>query len=216
MVILNAQEDSPTRTSFQIEVPAEEVERVVRAVTRTYLRKASIPGFRKGHAPESVVSKKFSGEIRGDVLELLLPQAVSEAVEEKKVALIGRPRIEDLAWDPPGPIRFTARVDRKPNRDQRLERPAQRRQVDLGVEAADHAAVPQRPQPRQRRRRRHPDAVGEALVGDPGVVREQLEQRAVDVVYGGLWMIRHGPDHLASHRRISSMNRQNRRIFGSL
>src|SRR5215467_804670 len=114
MAVLSAQDDSPTRTSFQIEIPAEEVEKALRAVTRAYIRKAALPGFRKGHAPESVVSRKFSEEIRGDVLELLLPSAISEAIEEKKISALGKPRIEELSWDPPGPIRFTTRVDRKP------------------------------------------------------------------------------------------------------
>jgi trigger factor len=114
MVVLSSQEDSPTRASLQLEVPAEDVEKALQAVTRSYIRKAAIPGFRKGHAPESVVARKFAQEIRGDVLELLIPQAVSEAVEEKKLAVLGRPRVEDLAWDPPGPIRFTVRVDRRP------------------------------------------------------------------------------------------------------
>ncbi len=117
MVILNAQEESPTRTSLQIEVPAEEVEKTVQEVTRAYVRKAALPGFRKGHAPGSVVSRKYSGEIREDVLEHLLPLALSEALEEKKLAVLGRPRIAELTWDPPGPIRFTARVDRKPTID---------------------------------------------------------------------------------------------------
>ena len=113
-------------------------------------------------------------------------------------------------------VDLVARVDSKPDGYQRLERPAERRQVDLGVEAADHAPIPQGPQPRQRRRRRHPDAVGEALVGDARVAREQLEQGAVDVVYRGLWMIRHGAGYLASSRRISSSVATDRRIFCSL
>ena len=82
-------------------------------------------------------------------------------------------------------------MDRESNRDQRLERPAERREVDLGVEASDHAPIAQRPQARQRRRRRHPDAIGQALVRDPGVAREQLEQRSVGGVDRWLWMIRH-------------------------
>jgi trigger factor len=114
MPILNAREESETRTLLDIEVPAEEVQRVFGAVTRQYAKRAAIPGFRKGHAPEAVVSKRFAGEIREDVLEHVLPDALASAVEEKKLAVLGRPHIEDLAWDPPGPIRFTARLDLKP------------------------------------------------------------------------------------------------------
>jgi len=114
MSILNSREESETRTVLEIEVPAEDVERVFGAVTHQYTKRAAIPGFRKGHAPESVVLKRFAGEIREDVLEHVLPDALASAVEEKKLAVLGRPRIEELTWDPPGPIRFTARLDLKP------------------------------------------------------------------------------------------------------
>src|SRR5262249_5413598 len=117
MVVLNAQEESPTRTLLEIEVPPEEVEKTWQAVTRAYAKRAAVPGFRKGHAPESVVVKRFSDEIREDVLERLLPAALGSAVEERKLAVLGRPRIEDLTWDPPGPIRFRARLDLKPEID---------------------------------------------------------------------------------------------------
>ena len=117
MVVLNTAEESSTQTTLQIEVPAEEVDRTLRSVRRAYVKRAAIPGFRKGHAPESVVEKRFSGEIREDVLERLLPEALASAVEEKKLSVLGRPRIEDLTWEPPGPIRFTARLDLKPEVD---------------------------------------------------------------------------------------------------
>lgn len=114
MVVLNAQEESPTRTSLDIEVPAEDVDRAWKQITQAYTKRAAIPGFRKGHAPETVVQKRFADEIRGDVLDHVLPEALAAAVEERKLAVLGRPRIETLTWDPPGPIRFTAKLDLKP------------------------------------------------------------------------------------------------------
>ncbi|MGH9400331.1 MAG: trigger factor, partial [Thermoanaerobaculia bacterium] len=117
MPILSSREESETRTVLDIEIPAEDVERAFGAVRKQYTRRAAIPGFRKGHAPEAVVSKRFAGEIREDVLENVLPDALASAVEEKKLSVLGRPRIEELKWDPPGPIRFTARLDVKPSID---------------------------------------------------------------------------------------------------
>jgi trigger factor len=114
MVVLSAEEESPTRARLEIEVPAEEVEKTFSQVTRAYARRAAIPGFRKGRAPESVVQKRFADEIRGDVLEALLPDALSSAIEQKSLSVLGRPRIEELDWVPPGPIRFTAHLDLKP------------------------------------------------------------------------------------------------------
>src|SRR5262245_2925350 len=114
MAILSTKEESATRTTLEIEVPAEDVEKAFAAVTRSYARRAAIPGFRKGKAPESVIARKFGEEIKGDVLEAVLPDAVASALEEKKLSVLGRPHVEDLQWEPPGPIRFTARMDLKP------------------------------------------------------------------------------------------------------
>jgi trigger factor len=114
MGILATREESPTLARLEIEVSAEEVAKTLSDVTRAYAKRASIPGFRKGHAPESVVQKRFAGEIREDVLEALLPEALSAAVKEKSLSVLGHPRIEELTWEPPGPVRFTARLDLKP------------------------------------------------------------------------------------------------------
>ena len=114
MAILATKDESSTRTTLEIEVPAEDVQKVFAAVTRSYVKRAAIPGFRKGKAPESVIQKRFSDEIKGDVLEAVLPDALASAIEERKLSVLGRPQIEDLKWEPPGPLRFAARLDLKP------------------------------------------------------------------------------------------------------
>ncbi len=135
MAILATKDESTTRTTLEIEVPAEDVQKAFAAVTRSYARRAAIPGFRKGKAPESVIQKRFAEEIKGDVLEALLPDAVAAAIEERKLSVLGRPQVEDLKWEPPGAIRFAARLDLKPVVD-----PGDYRGVpveDIPVEPAD-------------------------------------------------------------------------------
>ena len=114
MVVVAAREESETQSILEIEVPAERVAEAFAAAIRSYSKRAVVPGFRKGHVPESVVRQRFGDQIREDVLETLLPDALSEAIEEKSLSVLGRPRIEDLNWDPPGAIRFTAKLDVKP------------------------------------------------------------------------------------------------------
>jgi trigger factor len=114
MAVLKVEEESPTRTVLEIEVPAEEVEQARKGMTRAYAKQASISGFRKGHAPESVIQKRFAEQIREDVIERLVPDALAGAIEERKLSVLGRPRIDGLSWDPPGPLRFTAKLDLKP------------------------------------------------------------------------------------------------------
>lgn len=117
MAILATKDESATRTTLEIEVPAEEVERAFGAVTKNYVKQAALPGFRKGHAPAAVVQKRFGDKIREDVLEALLPDALADAIREKELAVLGRPRIAELQWEPPGPIRFSAQLELKPRVD---------------------------------------------------------------------------------------------------
>lgn len=114
MVVLASRDESETRATLDIEVPAEDVERTYGAVARSFAKRAAIPGFRRGHVPESLVQQRFAGEIREEVLERLLPAALSSAIEEKNLAVLGHPHVENLEWNPPGPIRFSARLDLKP------------------------------------------------------------------------------------------------------
>lgn len=114
MTILNYEEVSESRRVFQIEIPSEEVEKKRVAVIRNYAHRAAIPGFRKGRVPESVVAKKFAEAIREDILDQLIPEALSEAIREKNVEPLGRPRIEDLKFEEGAPLAFKVNVDIRP------------------------------------------------------------------------------------------------------
>ena len=45
-----------------VPIPAEEVQKEKERIAREYARKLSIPGFRKGRAPASVVRSRFQKE----------------------------------------------------------------------------------------------------------------------------------------------------------
>ena len=135
MVILASREESQTRTTLDIEVPTEDVEKAYAAVSRAFAKRATMPGFRRGHVPEHLVQQRFSGEIREAVVERLLPGALSSAIREKNLAILGHPRVEKLEWNPPGPIRFSAHLDLKPAVD-----PGEYREIpveDVSVEPSE-------------------------------------------------------------------------------
>jgi hypothetical protein len=73
-------------------------------------------------------------------------------------------------------------MSRQPDGDHRLQVATQRRGLDIGMEAADHATLAQAAHTRQARRRRDADAFGERVVGDPGIGRELVQDRAVHSV----------------------------------
>ena len=114
MAILNYSEVSESQRVFEIEIPSEEVERARQGITRNFARRANLPGFRKGKVPESVVAHRFASEIREELLERLIPDALGSAIAEKGVQPLGRPRIEDLRFEEGKPLAFRANVDVRP------------------------------------------------------------------------------------------------------
>jgi trigger factor len=84
---------SPTRKELKIEIGADEVRAELEQVSRRYAAQASVPGFRKGHTPVSVVRTRFKNEIRGDVVQNLIPRAVNAAIIESGLRVIGEPEI---------------------------------------------------------------------------------------------------------------------------
>src|SRR5919202_2509918 len=71
---------SPTRKELKIEIAADVVRREYDRVSDYYAARVNVPGFRKGHAPRGVVRQRFKNEIRGEVVQNLVPRAVNEAL----------------------------------------------------------------------------------------------------------------------------------------
>jgi trigger factor len=84
---------SPTRKEIKIEVESEVVRAAFDRISDRYARQASVPGFRRGHAPRAVVRTRFKSEIRSDVLRELIPDAVNNAIEKHELAAIGEPNV---------------------------------------------------------------------------------------------------------------------------
>jgi hypothetical protein len=68
------------------------------------------------------------------------------------------------------------------DRDQGLHAHVEGSEVDIGVEAPQHAQFDQAPDPLQAGGRREPHHLGEPLVGDPGVLAERREDGHVEAI----------------------------------
>ena len=84
---------SPTRKELKIEIEAADVSAEFERVSGEYARAATVPGFRKGHAPVGVVRTRFKKDIQGDVLKRLVPEAVEQAIDESGLQVIGQPDV---------------------------------------------------------------------------------------------------------------------------
>jgi trigger factor len=91
-----------------LDVPAEEVSKAFRTVTRNYQRYAKLPGFRPGKVPESVIKRKFATEIRKDVIDGLLPERFSKSVNELGIHPVGQPQVTELTVEEGQPLHVKA------------------------------------------------------------------------------------------------------------
>ena len=85
---------SPTRKQITIEIDPEQVKSELDRVSQQYSKGATVPGFRPGHAPTSVVRTRYKSEIRSEVLRELLPNAVNDAIIEHKLVVLGEPDVQ--------------------------------------------------------------------------------------------------------------------------
>ena len=84
---------SPTRKEIKIEIEPAQIRTAYDRISDRYVKAANVPGFRRGHAPKSVIKTRYKSEIRSDVLRELLPEAVHNAIGEHSLAPIGEPDV---------------------------------------------------------------------------------------------------------------------------
>src|SRR6266550_9462749 len=87
-------EVSPTRKEIKIEIDTATVRRTYDRISDRYAKQASVPGFRPGHAPRAVVRNRFKSEIRAEVLQHLIPDAVNQAIDKHELNAIKEPDVE--------------------------------------------------------------------------------------------------------------------------
>jgi trigger factor len=97
-----------------LDVPADEVAKSFRTVTRNYQKYARIPGFRPGKVPESVVRRRFANEIRKEVIDGLLPERFNKGVRELGVTPVGQPQVTELTLEDGQPLHVKASFEYVP------------------------------------------------------------------------------------------------------
>ncbi|TET39011.1 MAG: trigger factor [Dehalococcoidia bacterium] len=97
---------------LQVEAEPEEVERSLEEAYRHLVKRADVPGFRKGKAPRAMLERYLGKEaLLNEAVERLVPQLYSRAVEEQGIDAIAQPEIEITQTDP---VIFKATVPLRP------------------------------------------------------------------------------------------------------
>ncbi|UCZ52138.1 trigger factor [Bacillus shivajii] len=98
-----------------VEVESERVGQALDEAFKKVVKKVDVPGFRKGKVPRPLFEQRFGVEsLYQDALDILLPQAYSEAVEEAGIEPVDRPEIDIDQMEKGQALIFKATVTVKP------------------------------------------------------------------------------------------------------
>jgi trigger factor len=106
---------APCKKRLKIEVPANRVQQAYDRVANDFQKEARIPGFRPGHAPRTVILKRFQKDIQSETQRTLVPEVYQEAIAEKKLHVVSSPEIEDLSYQPGMSLSFSTMVEVVPD-----------------------------------------------------------------------------------------------------
>ena len=106
---------SATRVRLAIEVPFDELEPSLRKAYREIAQQVSIPGFRKGKVPASVIDQRVGrGAVLSEAVNEAIPGQIVAAIREHEVRSLGRPEVDNLEFADGEPLTFTAELDVRP------------------------------------------------------------------------------------------------------
>jgi trigger factor len=112
-------EDSASK-SLHVTVPVDRVREAEARALKYYAKRARLPGFRPGKAPDTVVRKRFGDAIRQTVLEEVIRESWETAKTAESLKPITDPAIRNLKFEEGSPIEFELHVEVRP--ELKLER----------------------------------------------------------------------------------------------
>ena len=105
---------APCKKLLRVELDAKAVDETFYAVTKDFQKQASLPGFRPGKAPRAMVLKKYEADIKNEVKRKLIGDSYRKALDEKKIAVIGYPDIEEIQFGRGQALQFAATIETAP------------------------------------------------------------------------------------------------------
>ena len=103
------------RYELQFSVDKATFDAAVSTVYRKQVKSITVPGFRKGKAPRSVIEKMYGkGVFYEDAINDLIPGAYTEAAKESGLEIVGQPEFDVVSIDENGLV-MSAKVYVKPD-----------------------------------------------------------------------------------------------------
>ena len=112
-VIVNSKKG--LKTNLKIFVDKKTIEEKIDARLNELSKKVNIKGFRPGKVPSNVLKSQFGKAVYGEVLEKILQETSSKAIEEKKIKVAGQPKLELKSYGEGKDLNYNLEIDELPS-----------------------------------------------------------------------------------------------------
>ena len=99
---------------YFLEIPYEEINKIIDSKIKELIPTVSLPGFRKGKAPASIVRKKYENNVISEAVESLVQKKTRDLLEKKKLKPFTQPKIDLKKYEKNKPIEVEIKIDLEP------------------------------------------------------------------------------------------------------
>jgi len=103
------------KTNLKVFVDKKTISERVDARLIELSKKINIKGFRPGKVPKDVLKRQFGQAIYGEVLEKILKETSSNAIEEKKIKVAGQPKLDLKSYGEGKDLNYTLAIEELPS-----------------------------------------------------------------------------------------------------
>ena len=99
---------------FQVVVPAADIEGKLQGKLTEIAASVTLPGFRRGKAPVSLLRKTYGKRLLGEILQETVNESATQTLEDKSLRPAMQPEIEVTKFDDGGDLEFTLKIEAMP------------------------------------------------------------------------------------------------------
>ena len=108
---VSVEQSGAIERKLTISVPSEDIQFEVSKRLKDVARKAKIPGFRPGKAPQSVIAKRYTPQVTNDVISETLNSSYVDALAQEKIVPAGLVSIEPTPYEPGQDLQYVATIE---------------------------------------------------------------------------------------------------------
>ncbi|MFN0032954.1 MAG: trigger factor [Flavobacteriales bacterium] len=111
-MIIEKQDVDALNAELKIKVHPDDYKENVDKALKNYRKQASMPGFRPGHVPATLIKQRYGKSILAEEISRLIQDNIYRYIAENKIAVLGSPIPKNDQevpgnWDNPGDFQFT-------------------------------------------------------------------------------------------------------------